>query len=355
MTKERVNEIDFLRFFAALSVVFFHYAFRGAAADGLSPLTFSAIAPIAQYGYLGVELFFMISGFVILMTASGGSLRSFIISRMVRLYPAFWACCLLTFSVAWLADLPQFQVNFKQLMINLPMVNEFIGVASIDSAYWSLFVEMKFYAMVALILIIGRIHQIELWLILWLGSSAINQYLHNSRLEYYFLTNYSAFFIAGASFYLIWSLGVSTRRLVLLLLAWVLCVHQALAALPGFAKHYQVLLSEIVVTAVVTMFFVVMGLIAMRKTGQYGRRSWGMVGAVTYPLYLLHQNLGYIVFNLADRTWNAYLVLAVTIVAMIMAAYLVHQMMERRFAQAFKRMLNRVLDSLLGLKPGRTL
>lgn len=353
MTKERVNEIDFLRFFAALSVVFFHYAFRGAAADELSPLAFPVLAPFAQYGYLGVELFFMISGFVILMTASGGSLRGFAISRMVRLYPAFWACCLITFCIALIVDLPQFQVNIKQFLINLLMVNEFIGVPSIDSAYWSLFVEMKFYAMVAVILVIGRIHQVELWLVLWLGCSALNQVLHNGRLEYYLVTNYSAFFIAGASFYLIWSLGLSTRRLVLLLLSWVLSIHQALAALPGFAKHYQVVLNQMVVAAVVTGFFVLMGLIALRKTGKFGRYTWGMAGAVTYPLYLLHQNLGYMAFNLADSSWNPYVVLVLTTLAMIAAAYMVHQLMEGRFARAFKRLLNQILDSLPGLKSGR--
>ena len=64
--QQRVNEIDLLRFIAALAVVFFHYAFRGYAADDLSILPYPLLAPLAKYGYLGVELFFMISGFVIL-------------------------------------------------------------------------------------------------------------------------------------------------------------------------------------------------------------------------------------------------------------------------------------------------
>ena len=75
MQTRRVNEIDLLRFVAALAVVFFHYAFRGYAADDRSIMPYPLLAPIAKYGYLGVELFFLISGFVILMTASRGSLR----------------------------------------------------------------------------------------------------------------------------------------------------------------------------------------------------------------------------------------------------------------------------------------
>lgn len=52
-----VNDIDLLRFISALFVVFFHYAFRGYAADGMSLLPYPMLAPIAKYGYLGVEMF----------------------------------------------------------------------------------------------------------------------------------------------------------------------------------------------------------------------------------------------------------------------------------------------------------
>lgn len=76
---------------AALAVMIFHYGFRGNAV-GMSQFSYEPMAEAAKYGYLGVELFFMISGFVILMTASAGSLRRFCVSRAVRLYPSFWIC-----------------------------------------------------------------------------------------------------------------------------------------------------------------------------------------------------------------------------------------------------------------------
>jgi peptidoglycan/LPS O-acetylase OafA/YrhL len=71
MSRSRINELDVLRLFAALFVVCFHYAFRGHAADGLSPISYPPLLPAAKYGYLGVQLFFMISGFVILMSVHG--------------------------------------------------------------------------------------------------------------------------------------------------------------------------------------------------------------------------------------------------------------------------------------------
>ncbi len=79
MANARVNELDLLRFFAAFAVVFFHYSFRGYTADDMSIMPYPILASVFKYGYLGVELFFMISGFVILMTAANGNLRNFII------------------------------------------------------------------------------------------------------------------------------------------------------------------------------------------------------------------------------------------------------------------------------------
>ena len=52
--------------------------------------TFPAIANVTKYGYLGVNLFLLISGFVILVSSDGKSPRQFVISRIVRLYPTYW-------------------------------------------------------------------------------------------------------------------------------------------------------------------------------------------------------------------------------------------------------------------------
>ncbi|EEO0292918.1 acyltransferase, partial [Salmonella enterica] len=173
MIKNRINEIDFLRFVAAMAVVFFHYAFRGYAADGMSIMPYPSLAPVSKYGFLGVQLFFMISGFVILMSASHGSIRNFTISRMVRLYPAFWACCTITFIVTLVIGAPTYSVSFNQYITNMTMLNEFIGIPSVDGAYWSLFVEMRFYALVAIILIIGKIHRSQELILSWLIISIV--------------------------------------------------------------------------------------------------------------------------------------------------------------------------------------
>ena len=132
MTKTRVNEIDLLRFVAALSVVFFHYAFRGYAGDAKTVMPYPMLATAGKYGYLGVDLFFMISGFVILMTASNGSFKDFAVSRAARLYPAFWACCTVTFGAILAIGGVRYHATFSQYLVNMTMLSEFFHVPYID-------------------------------------------------------------------------------------------------------------------------------------------------------------------------------------------------------------------------------
>ncbi|RZJ93005.1 MAG: acyltransferase, partial [Hymenobacter sp.] len=95
----RYYEIDLLRFVAAAAVVLYHFAYRGYHADHLSPVDYPVLGQVCKYGYLGVELFFLISGYVILHSAQGKSLGQFFVSRVQRLYPAYWVACTLCFVV----------------------------------------------------------------------------------------------------------------------------------------------------------------------------------------------------------------------------------------------------------------
>ena len=212
MRISRVNEIDLLRFIAALAVVFFHYTFRGYAADSMSVIPFPLLAPYSKYGYLGVELFFMISGFVILMTASGGSMRGFIVSRFVRLYPAFWASCTITFIVILLFGEPRYTATISQYLINMTMMSGFLRVPSIDGVYWTLFIEIQFYFFITILLYMKKISHIQSFLTLWSFLSIALAFFPVKILNFLFITEYAAYFIAGSTFYLIWLEGISWKK-----------------------------------------------------------------------------------------------------------------------------------------------
>ena len=340
--RDRVNEIDLLRLIAALAVVFFHYAFRGYAADGMSVMPYPWLAPAAKYGFLGVQLFFMISGFVILMTAANGNLKSFAVSRVVRLYPAFWACCSLTFVMILLIGAPPFGATLKQYLLNMTMLSGFVGVPSIDGVYWSLFIEMKFYALVALVLLLGKIDRAEWFLLGWLLLSFVLEAWPNARLRYWLIIDYSAYFIAGAFCYLIWSKGVSMLRLLVLLLCWVLAGWQTVKGLGDFTRHFNQEISPLLTMLIVSLCFAVMLLVALRKTGAIGLRRWQLAGALTYPLYLLHQNIGFMLFNRAYPAINPHLLLWGTVALMLLLAYGVNRLVERPLAPRMKATLSRL-------------
>lgn len=349
MTSSRVNEIDFLRFFAALAVVFFHYTFRGYAADAMSPVPYPSLAPFSKYGYLGVELFFMISGFVILMTAANGSVQSFITSRLTRLYPAFWACCTITFLVTIILGMPPFSATFSQYLINLTMLSGFIYVPSIDGVYWSLFVEIKFYVLVMAVLLLGRIHQAQVFMALWLATSILLELFPIDRLRSLLIVDSSAFFIAGATYFLIWSQGFTNSRIMLLILSWALAITQSHKNLSVIENHYHTEMNSYVVTGIISTFFLVMLLISTKRTGSFGRKRWILAGALTYPLYLLHQNIGFIIFNLAYPQINSYALLFCTIALMLGLSFLVHIYAEKRYAPPMKNAINQFASYIQNL------
>jgi peptidoglycan/LPS O-acetylase OafA/YrhL len=336
--------MDLLRFLAALAVMLFHYSYRGHAADNLTMMSYPGLAPIFKYGYLGVELFFMISGFVILMTAANRSLREFVVARMVRLYPAFWTCCTITFVVTLAIGESPHTTSLPRYLANMTMLSGFVGIISIDGVYWSLFVEIQFYALVGLLVVSGHTHRAEQFLWLWLLVSAVLAIHPVGVLYSLLIAEYSAFFIAGAGSFLIWSNGLSLPRAALIACSWGLALFQSLQKLRSFERHFNTTFDIFVVEGMITLFFAVMLLIALRRTAFVSRKEWVVLGAISYPLYLFHQNIGYMVFNIAYPTVNAHLLFWGMITVAILSAFLVHVLVERRWSSPLRTVLSRLAD-----------
>jgi peptidoglycan/LPS O-acetylase OafA/YrhL len=108
---EHLYAIDLLRFFAAMAVVCCHWCFSP---DQMQPIMQISIA---KYGLFGVQLFFLISGLVILISAQGQDFRGFVAARIVRLYPAFWICCTISALFAFSDPL----LGWQQYIYNMTM------------------------------------------------------------------------------------------------------------------------------------------------------------------------------------------------------------------------------------------
>ena len=129
----RIKELDVLRGFAALLVLFFHFTIG---------------RPESQLGFkvgtTGVDLFFIISGFVIFMSLSNVKTSlEFIINRVSRLYPTYWASVIISFIIIKL--ILHNPGGLGLFFGNMTMFQYYLAIPDIEAPYWTLIIEMIFY------------------------------------------------------------------------------------------------------------------------------------------------------------------------------------------------------------------
>lgn len=341
--RARFYEIDLFRFLAAMGVVLFHYTFRGYAADGLSPLSFPYLAEVFKYGYLGVNLFFMISGFVILLTALDKDFKGFVISRITRLYPAFWAGVTITALAIVFLGGSRFTVGMLQYLGNLSMVGGYFGVKAVDGVYWTLLVEIRFYFLVGIILLLGQIDKTKGFLLLWLLASILDIFIRiPAGVRVFLIPQWSSYFIAGAMCYLVRREGPSGFKLTVIAIAYYLSVRHACWRIPRMEEHYHTVFSGLATSAIISLFYVAMLLVSLGKSQFINKKQMLALGVLTYPLYLVHQNLGFMLFNAWGEVLNKYLMLLLVIGVMILVAYLIHKYVENVASVPLARLLHSV-------------
>jgi peptidoglycan/LPS O-acetylase OafA/YrhL len=346
--RDRLHEMDLLRITAALGVVIYHYTFSGYARH-LTSIAYPSLSVVTRYGYLGVDMFFTISGFVVLLSAWGRRPSEFVISRVVRLYPAYWVAVTLTTVVAVTLSRGLFRVTPFQYIANMTMLNAVAHIANIDVVYWTLYAEIRFYLLIFVLAWIGitRTRVIGvLWA--WLAATAVIE-LHvlpagpAGTLDILVQSQWSHYFIGGMALCLIYRTAFSWQLGAILIVAYANAVYHAINFGHLVASRYHQPLDSAVIAAVVTLIFIVMTLIAFRVTRRLGRPWFAKAGALTYPLYLVHAYSGFAIINLIGRYLNRWLLLSVMVTGMCGMAYAVHRFIEARLGARLKRVLTRVL------------
>ncbi|MBV9813387.1 MAG: acyltransferase [Acetobacteraceae bacterium] len=150
----RIDTIDGLRAIACLLVFYTH----GSELIDFMPGGSHRIVEIAHsvdLGRMGVVLFFAISGFVIPVTLKrepGRDMRAFVINRFCRLFPAFWLSIIPSALMAyWIQGKP---FGLGALALNFTMLPRLFGAMPANGGYWTLEVELAFYAL-CVVLYIG--------------------------------------------------------------------------------------------------------------------------------------------------------------------------------------------------------
>ena len=309
-TTPRLDHLDGLRTVAILWVALYHYAYFWApAGKGTNLLPYGdALAQVifADVGYLGVYLFFIVSGFVIAMSLTrSASLGRFTVNRAIRLWPTLIICGTITFIATSLFGPEDLRRGPLEYLISLtfvppPHVGKAIGVADmewLDGAYWSLWTEVRFYITAALLYFAMKSRFLLSWTVFAAACCAVHVgALINggaldavSRLIY---AEHQPFFTAGIA---LASMRFSQNRWAKWLLTAAIAQAFAYPALAngGLSDHEAAGLIVVFVLAIPVM-------LSRESVPILSSRLFATLGVASYAYYLLHQNTGLALLNIPD-------------------------------------------------------
>ena len=166
VSKRRIDHLDGLRAVAAFAVVLQHalelsYFYR---ADG------GWLGALLQEGFslgrYGVAVFFLISGYLIpsSMAPNPRALGDFALGRFFRLYPLYWTSLIGAVLLYPLLGGQTFPAAV--IAANVTMLQPLLGAEHVIGLYWTLFVELIFYGLCALLVVAGLLHRARTPLVL---------------------------------------------------------------------------------------------------------------------------------------------------------------------------------------------
>jgi peptidoglycan/LPS O-acetylase OafA/YrhL len=332
--------LDIIRFLAAFWVMLAHYGHIGPymGLTGYGPSQGIA-ALLFQYGYLGVPIFFILSGFVIAHVSTDIHPLRFMSNRILRLMPAFWICMTVSFLLIALLDGTNI-LNLKLWFANLLLLPQTLGQPFVDGVYWTLVLEFVFYGWVFILLLSDVFHKHLLKICsIWLGISFANiMLLENRIIELVFITYYAGAFVCGL---VMWHAKQNRWTAPHALLMVISGVSLSLgikhlgiqAQLPNFSNQPDLLVSTI--CAILSIGAVAIGIFG--KIIPIKHSFAVMLGAISYPLYLIHQEVGYLVLQkLAELRLNPIQAVTLVILLVITLSYIVHQACEKPIRRFLK-------------------
>lgn len=313
----RLEILELLRGVAALAVAWFHFTIPGQlVAEG------SALWHSGRLGWMGVEVFFVISGFVIPFAMHRGGYRlprdagRFLLKRVVRLDPPYLASIALVYLLWWASSLvPWFRgtpphVQVPQLLAHFGYLNAFIGYPWLNPVFWTLAIEFQFYLIVAVgfPVLVHRSPRVRTFGIAVMAVCAFAVAPTDTL-----VFRYGAFFALGALTFQRHVGLVQTRRYVLLVLPIALAAALAKTPLAGVVG---------LATALTIAF------VRARRIGPF---AW--LGSVSYSLYLLHTTIGGRVINLGGRVATTpaarVAVLLAAVAVSLAAAWVFYRLVEQ--------------------------
>ena len=334
----RLIALDLVRFFAAISVVMYHYTARHGSNS------FEILSEVTKFGYLGVPVFFIISGYVITLSAKNRTAFEFAISRFTRLYPVFWTGVAFTVLVTLLFG--QTNYSLTQIAANLTILSDYLGYKNIDIVYWTLQAEIKFYACVFLLIFFKFFNKIKIWLSIWLLITTLHLLTKQPFFMGWFISPYySSFFIAGVAFYLIQQEGRNYYNITILFSSLFISSFHAFNQVATYIINPSYLDRSIAVIFI-WLFYLLFYTLITEKISLAKRSYYVTLGGLTYPLYLIHNAAGKAIIDGPLKFLSEGASVSITILLMLLTSYLIHIVIDKRVATPMKSQLFKILKNL---------
>lgn len=341
MKKEYIEEFDIFRGVSALLIVLYHYTTRYNEVIG-----HQGHFPInLPWGYMGVSVFFFLSGFLAFMNLRDeDNLFSFGYRRMVRLYPTYWAALILTI-ISLILLLPDRVPTIHTILINITMLQSFFKVESVDGVYWTLSIELIFYVIIGCVLFIKQKKNINSICLIWISLSILLTIATGNNgnkafklLSVLLISNYSHMFVCGIVFYQLYT----KKKTIILYIIIGLCL------VNHFINH------GIQYSIFFVIFLLMVYIIIKRKNNSKYiskfktyeiiiclRKQITFIAKISYPLYLVHQLIGFGIIKMIEKTGvTNEIIIIIPILFSVGLAYFLHIFIEIPAAKSLLKIIH---------------
>jgi peptidoglycan/LPS O-acetylase OafA/YrhL len=338
MTRQRYANIDGLRAIAALGVMVEHLFgdLLRQTPPPSGPINALANSVVQSFslGRFGVALFFLISGFVVPFSISGDRpLTHFAISRLFRLYPACWLALAVLATMAWSAgDSP----SMATVLANMTMAPNLFGRAWLSPIYWTLFIELAFYVLAALLFSAGVLRHVGVLSVLSLALVAATvvpvqlrtHAVANLPVQYIGMHLSSLFLGLLLRLWLVErvkSAGFAVLALATAQFAAVLAISDfSLARGDNFVMEGRTPILSAYVLALAVF-------LAAVRFGYPRSLTLARIGLISYSMYLFHWTVNVIVYRFLPLTGQIsdLAVMLFCIALTLLVSWLVYRMVER--------------------------
>jgi peptidoglycan/LPS O-acetylase OafA/YrhL len=308
----RIEVLDFLRGVASISVALFHFC------NVLGP---GAIYTASTYGKYGVQVFFVISGFIIPYSLHRGGYRikhylTFVLKRVTRLDPPYLVTIAIVLALGFLSrvfpfqkDL-RFEVSAAQVLLHLGYLNTFFGYPWLVDIFWSLAIEFQYYLLIGLVfpLVVSRKALVRVPALAALG--ALSFVITSGAYVFYFLF---LFLMGVATFQ--YRIGLIGRRQFAAVIVVVVACSFVNLGIPATVA------GSLTVCAI--LFF------------KFKSAVFTFLGNISYSLYLLHSPVGRRALNVGLRLTGAeseagkVAVIMMALGVSILASYALYKAVEK--------------------------